>query len=401
MALYKFKVANQDGELNEQLVEGDSQRDASRRLQNRGLTPLRFLGEGSTSARQSPAGGWRRHGFDVVDFTDRLASLLEAQIPLERALGIVADSDPNPKSTEVIEDLRKGLHEGRQLSRMLRDRSHIFSELYASLVEVGEKSGTLGEIMVDLRNYLNEKRELRSFIISASLYPLVVFAISSMLLIVLLAFIIPRFAMILRTADVEITGILSILLTVSDIVRGYWWIMLLGGGGAAVIFTQARKNSRFQEFVDHAALRLPLINKLVIHANLARMSRTMAILMQSGVHILETVAISARVLSNSELRSSLSSTAADLRRGERLADALGRSQFLPPLMLRMMAVGEETGNVAAMLKRVAERFENELKRTIRRMLSLIEPTVIVVLGLLVGVIVITMFMAIMDMQNTI
>ncbi len=398
MALYKFKVANNAGELSELLVEGDSQQDATRRLQRRGLMPLEFLGEGTPSSRASE-GGLLRPRFDVVDFTDRLVPLLEARIPLERALGIVGASEQDTHTASIIEELRKGLHEGRRFSQMLRDRSHIFSELYASLVEVGEESGALAEIMADLRNYLNDRRELRSYIVSASLYPLVVFVVSTAMLAILLGFIIPRFANILRTADVEITGVLQALVWTSDVLRGYWWLILLSIAAVVIAGLQARKSRRVQDRLDHILLHTPLLRRLVLYADLARMSRTMAILMRSGVHILETVAISARVLQNRVLRNALSGTSADLRRGERLADALGRSRFLPPFMLRMMAVGEETGNVASMLERTADRFETDLKRTIRRTLSLIEPAVIIVLGLLVAVIVVTMFLAIMEMQS--
>ncbi len=398
MPLYKFKIAKSDGQIAETLVEGDSQSDATRRLQSRGMIPLQFLGEGSSLGSGSARLEIRRK-FDIVDFTDRLAPLLAARIPLERALGILADGEQNAKTAMVIEELRKGLHEGRRFSRMLRDRRHHFPELYASLVEVGEESGAMAEIMSDLRQYLNERRELHSYIVSASLYPLVVFLVSGLLLSVLLVFIIPRFATILRTADVEITGVLRGLVAISDFLRGYWWALAIAIPGIMLVLWRFAQSSRFSDWRDQAALKMPLIGRLVIHADIARMARTMSILMRNGVHILDTVAISSRVLGNCQLRKSLASTATDLRSGERLADALGRSPFLPPLMLRMMAVGEETGNVAVMLERAAERFENDLKRTIRRLLSLIEPAVIVALGLLVAVIVITMFLAIMDMQS--
>ena len=398
MALYKFKVSDNSGTLSELLVEGDSQADATRRLQSRGLFPLEFLGEGGSGGAVARRGGLFRRRFDVIDFTDRLVPLLEAGIPLERALSILGGGMEDSYAASVIEDLRRGLHEGRRLSHMLRDRSHIFSELYASLVEVGEESGALAAVLADVRQFLNERRELVSYIVSASIYPVVVFLVSLSVLGILLGVIIPKFSEILLTAGVELTGATKVLIALSKAVRGYWWVIPLAAAAVMLFVARARRSEAIRERVDHLLLRTPFVKTLILNANLARLSRTMAIMMRSGVHILDTVSIGARVLQNRVLRQSLSGIGGELRRGERLADALGRVPYMPPFMIRMLAVGEETGNVAVMLEKTADRFENDLKTNIRRSLSLIEPAVIVCLGLIVGTIVITMFLAIMDMQ---
>ncbi len=399
MPLFRFKVADSGGRVEIQLVEGDSQTDATRRLQHRGLMPIEFLGEGTAQASRDRS-FFQRRRFDIVDFTDRLVPLLEASIPLEQALGIVSSDAGDSYADSVVADLRRGLHEGRRLSVMLRDRRHLFPELYASLVEAGEESGALAAIMKDLREFLNRRRELATYIVSASIYPIVVFVVSLLVIGFLLAVIVPKFAGMLVAAGVEPTFSTRFLIALSHFVRGYWWLPPLLVAGVVGGFLYARRTAGGQRAMDAFVLRLPLVGKLVLYSNLARMSRTMCILMRGGVHILDTVNISARVLQNVTLHDSLFGVTAELRRGERLAKALGRANFFPTFMLRMIAVGEETGNVDSMLERVADRFEGELRKLIARGLALLEPVVIVLLGLVVGFIVVTMFMAIMQLQGS-
>jgi len=192
-----------------------------------------------------------------------------------------------------------------------------------------------------------------------------------------------------------------VLIGVSNLVRGYWWVLPLLVVAGLLVWARVRRTPAARQALDRLQLRVPLVRRLVLYSELGRMARTMSILMRSGVHILDTVAISARVLKNTVLRQSVAGITAELRRGERLDLALGRIPAFPHLMVRMVAVGEETGNVEAMLERIAQRFEGDLRRLIARALSILEPAVIVTLGLVVGVIVITMFLAIMEMQSAI
>ncbi len=399
MAVYKFKISDASGKIMETLVEGDSRAEATRRLQRRGVVPLEFLGEGAVSIA-APRGAFGRRGkFDVIDFTDRLVPLLQAHIPLERALGIVGEGMENPYAAGVVADLRKGLHEGRKFSQLIRDRGRLFPNMYSSMVEAGEEAGALPQVMADLRQFLTDGRELRGFVVSASVYPCFVVGVSVCLLIFLLGFIVPKFAQMLTSAGRHPSFSTRMLLNASDLVRGYWWLLPIIIAGVVALIIRARNDGKVRRWLDGVMLRLPVIRDLVLYANIARLARTMAILMRSGVHLLDTVAISAKVLGNSTIRQSSSGLASELRQGQRLSAALGGSKVVPQFMLRMLAVGEETGAVEGMLDRVAERYEGELRRTIRRLMSIFEPLVIVILGALVGGIAVTLFLAINDMRS--
>jgi type II secretory pathway component PulF len=400
MGLYRFKVSDSGGAVRDLLIEGDSQADATRRVQRRGLLPLEFLGEGGGSSPGREGGLWNR--FDVVDFTDRLVPLLEASIPLERALAILGESKDDPFGTQLAGDLRRGLHEGRRLSELIRDRGRLFPRLYSSIVQAGEEAGALPQVMSQLRRFLVENRELRSFIVSASVYPLFIVSAGTLMLSVVLGVIVPRFASVLASTGATTSTPTRILLAMSALAKGFWWVIPLLLVAAGVLLVQVtRETSSVRAAFDRWILGVPVAGRLVLFTNLARLSRTMATLMRSGVHLLDTVSIATRVVQNQTLAQSLAGLAAELRQGQRLSDALAQSRYVPPMVLRMVAVGEETGAVDAMLDRVADRYEADLRRLVKRLLSLFEPVVIVCLGALVGGVVVLMFLAIMNMQGSI
>ena len=364
MPLFKFKVSDASGSISELLIEGDSQTDATRRVQRRGLMPLEFLGEGAKTAQNS--GKLFGPKLDVVEFTDRLVPLLEANIPLEKALGIVGEAQENPVLQQTVTDLRRGLHEGRKLSDLIRERGRAFPQLYAGIVEAGEEAGALPQVMGELRNFLLESRELKGFIISSSIYPAFICVTGIVLLSIVMGVIVPKFATALAGAGIKSSST-DLLMSMSNILRSYWWtVFVFLGALGYCIYALRDENGKIRQFYDKMVLRIPMAKDLVLYSNISRLCRTMAILMRSGVQ---------------------------------LSTALSKSPYIPQLMLRMISVGEETGSVEMMLERVADRYEADMRALIKRLLSLFEPLIIVLLGLGVGSVVTIMFMAIMDMQG--
>lgn len=397
MPLFKFKVSDSHGAVSEMLIEGDSQPDATRRLQNRGLIPIDFLGEAANGGQTS--GKPFRRKFNVVDFTERLVPLLDANIPLERALGIVGDDPDNKALATTSAELRRGLHEGRKLSELVRERGSMFPQIYAGVVEAGEEAGALPQVMGELRHFLTESAELKSFIISAAVYPAFIAVSGVLMLGFILGVIVPKFATALAGAGIQSTAT-DVLLGMAGFLQSYWWTALVAIAAIVFIIIQIRKpGTALSKMYDELVLKLPFVGKLVIYSNIARLSRTMAILMRSGVHLLSTVSIANRVIQNSAISKSIQGLSGDLRQGQKLSSAMAQSEYVPSLMLKLISVGEETGAVETMLERVADRYEADMKRTIKRLLSLFEPIVIVVLGISVGLVVLLMFMAIMDMQG--
>lgn len=396
MPLFRYKVSDPAGKVGELLIEGDSQADAARRLQRRGVVPLAFLGEGAAAQRQR---GWLKKGVDVTDFTERLVPLLDANIPLERALAILGDEPDNPPLQRMVSDLRRGLHEGRKFSDLIRDQGTLFPPVYAGVVEAGEEAGALPQVMGQLRAFLASAAELRSFILSSSIYPAFIAVTGLAMMGFVLGGIVPKFAASLAGAGIQ-SQATDFLMALSTGLRTHWWVGVLLVVLAGGFLRQLRQpEGALRRWWDDLVVRLPLFGKLTLDSNLSRFSRTMAILMRSGVPLLHTVSIASRVIQNHAIRSSLDEVSGELRQGQKISGALSKSRFVPSLMLRMVAVGEETGNVEEMLDRVADRYEGDLRKSIKRLLSLFEPLVIVLLGLGIGLVVFLMFSAIMDMQH--
>ncbi len=396
MPLFKYKVSDASGSISELVMEGSSQSDASRRIQRRGLIPLEYLGEGTVTTQAKGVFGKK---LDVVEFTDRLVPLLEANIPLERSLGIIGEDNEDPVLQQTANDLRRGLHEGRRLSELIRERGRTFPQLYAGVVEAGEEAGALAQVMGELRRFLLESKELKSFIISSSIYPAFICVTGIIMLCVVLGVIIPKFASALAGAGIK-SAATDFLLALSSLLGDYWWMSLVLIALLAIIIHGIRKGDGWiRERYDALVLTIPVVKKLVLYSNIARLCRTMAILLRNGVHLLNTVAIANRVIQNKTISHSIEGLSGELRQGQKLSSSLAKSPYIPNLMLKMLSVGEETGSVETMLERVADRYETDLRTLVKRLLSLFEPIVIVALGLGIGTIVTIMFMAIMDMQG--
>ena len=397
MPLFRFKAADRSGAVIETVIEGESQNDAVRRLRMRSLTPIDFLGEGE--GESTSKGFFQGSRFNVVEFTERLVPLLEAGIPLERSLAIIEETMEKPRDASFIRDMRQGLHEGRKFSQLIRDRGNMFPRLYANIVEVGEEAGALPQVLKQLQSYLNERKEMRSYVVGASIYPCAIAFVSFGVVMFLLGYIVPKFGKILAKGRKEPAAVTQFLLDLSWFVNNYWYIVVLFMALIIFIPIYFSRNETYREYWDSFLLKIPFVGKIVVTSNVASLVKTLSVMLKSGVHLLQAVQISARVIPNSVVRNSISSVASRLRQGEKLSHALAQSEYLPKLVIKMLAVGEETGNVEDMMERVGTRYEVDLRNKIKALLNLFEPVVIVCLGGIIAFIVVTMFLAISDISK--
>ncbi len=396
--LFKYKAADNTGKVSEVLIEGDNENDSLSRLRSRGLMPLQCYG--AVSAERGTALGISLDkGFNANEFTNRLVPLLQAHIPLERALGIIADGTERAADKDVVNSLRRGLHEGKKFSELIRGHGDRFPRLYANLAETGEETGCLTEVMVELQRFLNDSKELKDFLITSSIYPFIVLAVTFGVLIMVFTVFIPRFARIFVDMGKALPLPTQLMLDFSRLVTATWWLWPLLIAGAFYFFAQVRKGGKAREFWDKALLKIPLVGGLVQAVEISRFIRTLAILIKNHVHLLETIRIATKVVQNQLIAASLSGLSAELRGGTKLSGALRRSPYIPAVVLQMLQVGEESGTVGEMLDKVAEEQEKQIKIKIKRLLALFEPAVIVFLALTVFVVVISIFLAIMEMNN--
>jgi len=397
MGLFKYKAADASGNISEVLIEGDSEADSLGRLRRRGLSPLQCLGEAESVTRLSWSlfGG----GFNVYEFTNRLAPLLKANIPLERALGIIADGCDGERKKEVVVALRRGLHEGKKFSDLIRRQGSRFPPLYANLVETGEETGCLPEVLQELQRFLNDSKELKDFVVTSSIYPAIVLTVTLGVIVLLFTVFIPRFSKIFVDMGRQLPLPTEIMLQISNLFTMFWFVWPLLIGGLIYYILQVKKGGPARRHWEQLSLRIPLFGPLVIAVEMSRFLRTLAIMIKNHVHLLETVRIAGRVIQNHKIEESFAHVNTELRSGAKLSAALGKSPYFPATALQMLKVGEESGNPGDMLYQVAEQHEKELKVRIKRLLALFEPAVIVFLALTVFMVVVSIFLAIMEMNE--
>lgn len=402
MPLFKYKaVDSKGGKAIEILIEGDSQDDSLTRLRGRGFTPIKFIGRVDDGGKSMSSIFDGRKKFDPAEFTNRLLPLLKAQIQLERALNIIVNSTEDETTRDLVVDLRRGLHEGKKFSAMIRDRGHYFPPVYANMVEAGEESGALTKVMEELQKFLNERKELRNFLITSLIYPAIILSVTTGVVILLFTVFIPRFTKIFMDMGRELPLPTKIMLMISNFVTHPFmlFIWIVGIIGIIVLVVQIKKGGKAREWWDSVVLKIPVIGSLVQTVEIARFIRTMAVLLQSYVPILNAVVISEKVIQNRQIRDTLGGVTTELRGGAKLSSALAKSSYIAVTVVQMLSIGEETGNMGEMLDETASFYETEIKNRIKKLLALFEPMVILILAFIVLGVVGSIFLALMELND--
>lgn len=397
MALYKYLAAAKGEQPHDMLIEAENEKEALSKLRSRHVMPVRFYGEVSVGG-----GGrlmFRRSRIDTYDFTRQLAPLLDSFIPLEKALGIIAESAVEPEQRDFVNSLRQGLHEGKKFSELVRSHGSLFPGYYANLIESGEETGCLPEVVGQLYRFMGESKELKDFIISSSIYPLAILSITLVVTVLLFTVFVPRFAKIFQDMGREMPPSMNFLLGVSAFASWAWWLIPCAAVG---IWTGLRRFFGAEAFhynYSKFLLSLPLFGRIIVDLEMCKYIRTLSILIANHVEIIRTVKISGRIIHNPVIAKAFADIARKLKGGAKLSAALAGNRFVPSGMVPMLRVGEESGTVGEMLSRIATHLESDTRLKIKRLLSLFEPAVIVFLALVVLVVVVSIFVAMMEINS--
>ncbi|WP_298718564.1 type II secretion system F family protein [uncultured Oceanisphaera sp.] len=398
MALYYFKAVSQNGEPQEGRLEGSDQQAIVLQLQQRGLIPLsveldhRRIGLGRNRRRTSE----RR----LQAITQDLAALIKAGVPLERALGIMIEvHDQADDDVRLLGQIREGIQRGQPLSVVLAEQDEGFSPFYLNMIRASEISGNLEQGLADLAVYLERSRQLKEKALSALIYPIILVLVSAVSLLIILTYVIPQFQQLF--ADMGHTMPLStrIVIGSAEFLRtmGPWLLLalLLALIAGQRLLAQPSKRLAW----DRMLLRLPLAGELIRRLEVARFSRSLGTLMKGGVPLLNALTIARDTVNNRLLAQTIGEAAGSLKEGKRLADPLQASGQFPPLAIQMLRVGEETGQLEEMLLKVADRYDREVESAIQRLLTILEPVLIVGLGVLIAGIIISILVAILSINE--
>lgn len=394
MGLYKYIAAFPNEGTREILIEADTPRDAADKLRGRGAIPVRFCGEDSAEGGNSRS----RHA-DTYEFTRQLAPLLDSAIPLERALAIIAEGAVNPEQKNFVNSMRQGLHEGKKFSELVRSHGRAFPPYYANLIESGEETGCLPIVVNELQKFMAESKELKDFIISSSIYPVVILSVTLIVTVLLFTVFVPRFTKIFLDMGRELTGAMSFLVGASNFLAWAWWLipLICIGGYFGIRELIGKEQMRYK--LSYLLVSLPLAGKIAIDLEMCKYIRTMAILISNHVEIIKTVRICNKIIVNPVISEKFGDIDRKLKGGDKLSAALRDNPYLPASLVPMLRVGEESGTVGEMLEKISGNLENDTRTKIKRLLNLFEPAVIIFLAVIVLIVVVSIFTAMMEINS--
>jgi general secretion pathway protein F len=401
---YGYRAYDSGGRLMQGEIMADSRELALEALHRRGAFPLE-VAEGLASPakpwwdreivlfRHVPLGG-------LALFSRELATLVKADLPLDETLRIVAlQPSLSTAMRRVTEGVLARVLEGQSLSQALSAADGAFPEFYWRLVRGGEASGTLGAVLEDVAAFLERAAEIRAKVLSALLYPAILLTAAGLAVLAIMAVLLPAIVPLLRDAGAPLPPIVRVLEAVREAVTGHWQAWLGGAAVAVALLAALIATGQLKSALSRLALRTPLIGGLVAKREVARFSRTLATLMKSGVPLLDAARIAGGVLVNVSYRSAIMAAAEEVRQGAALSRPLTASGLFPEVALRLIAVGEKTGQLDAMLLRVAEIFEAALQRQLDRITAMITPLLTLCIGALVGGLIVSVMSALLGINE--
>ncbi|HEY7388806.1 MAG TPA: type II secretion system F family protein [Bryobacteraceae bacterium] len=401
MGTFYFRAVATDGRMRSGSLTGDNEKTITRELRKQGLTPV-YIGSSpkGTSLNLNlklPFG--RSTGRDVLFFTQELSTLLNAGIPLDRALSITAELTVRANFRSIVLDVLRVLKSGRSLADSLATHPDYFSDLYINMVRAGEASGALAVIFERLSEFERTRDELRNYIISSLIYPALLSLVGVGSIFMLLYFVVPRFAGIFSDSRMKIPVPMQLLLAASHYVQAYWWMAASTIAALVIALQIYTRTAAGRLWWDRTRLKIPLLGDALRKAETARFARSMATLIANTVPLVQSIAIAAATLGNRMIAGAMTGVAQGVKRGEGIAGPLRKAGVFPPLAAHLLTVGEETGHLDHMFQRMAEIYENDTRAAIRRFTSIFEPIVILVMGIVVGSMILSMLLAITSIND--
>jgi type IV pilus assembly protein PilC len=336
---------------------------------------------------------------DLVIFTRQLATMVDAGIAIVQALQALSEQSPNKVMRDTIKDICTRVESGESFSEALQKHPKAFNRLYISMVAAGEKGGLLAEILARLATYLESTEKIRKKVKSAMMYPVGVIVVAIGITIFLLVKVIPVFEDVYNGFGAKLPGPTQALIDLSHFLRSYLIFIIPIVGVLIWMWFRFIKTPKGRDFWDTKRIKLPIFGPIAHKICLARFTRTLASLVRSGVPILEVLQIVSQTVDNTVLEKAIKTASSDIERGEGISQALGKHPVFPSMVIRMLSAGEQTGNIDNMLERVSDFLDEEIETTLSGLMSLLEPILIVILGIIVGGMVICMYLPIFNLGN--
>jgi general secretion pathway protein F len=403
MPSYTYKACTAEGKMVEGAMEASDGGTVSIKLQEMGLLPV-TIGSASrqTVLSREIAWPWKRkkvHRKDLLIFTQELHTLVRASFPLDRSLAVLSQLAESPAMSEVVQDVLKEVKGGKSFSEGLGKHPEVFPKIYMNMVKAGEAGGVLEEILGRLFSFLETSENLRSYIVSAMIYPALLSAVGLASITILTLFVVPKFAAIFKDMGVPLPLPMAILQGVSSLFSNYWWLVLAMLVIVGFYIKRFRDSEQGRLKLDRWQLRIPLVGVVLRKVEVARFARTLGTLLHGGVPLLQAMTIVREIIGNQSIATTIEPIRTGIKKGEGIAQPMKQSGVFPPLAMHLIEVGEESGKLDAMLIQVADVYDTEVRNGVKNLIAFFEPALILLMGIIIGTIVVSMLMAIFSINE--
>ncbi len=403
MGAFEYVALDGAGKEKKGVLEGDTARHVRQLLRERSLLPLQVTEAAEKESRRQQTLSIRKSlsAADLALLTRQLATLVQAGLPLEEALLAVGQQTEKPRVQSVILGVRGRVMEGHTLADGLADFPQAFPDIFRATVSAGEQSGHLDAVLERLADYTENRQVLRQRVTNALVYPLVLVLLSLAIIGFMIAYVVPQVVGVFASTGAELPLLTRVLIATSDFLRDWWWALL---AGVAAVFAGVRallQREGPRRRYHRLLLRLPVVGRIARGLNTAQFTRTLSILTGSGVPVLDSLKISAEVVTNLPMRDAVEEAALRIREGGSIARSLGSSKLFPPMTIHLISSGESSGELEAMLGRAAANQEREIDSLISTLMGLMEPLLIVFMGLIVLLIVLAILLPIFEINQLI
>lgn len=396
-AYYNYQAYDANGNVQTGQINAESEREALKILQGKKLIPVKISRAGQDEARGTSAK--KVKGADLLDFTTGLCTLVEARVPLDKALRLLEGITESATMRQLVITMRRDVKEGKSLAEAMESRPDVFSKMYINIVRAGEEGGILHQLLPDLADFLETSAKNRQAIVAAMVYPIVLLVTGVISVFLLLVYVVPQFAIMFEDAGTEIPASAAFLLALSGGIQSYGYLFIILIVGIVLWWKWLDRDPQRKLQKDSALLNVPMLGALLLYKDCAVFARTLGALLEAGIPLIRALRVSREVVANTELVRHLQQVEDDVRGGAGLGISLEKTNRFPTLLHQLITVGEESGRTGSILLKTAATFDTYVKNQMSSLVSALQPALILFLGVAVGGITITMLSAVFSMNT--
>lgn len=406
MQLFSYRVKDINGNVQEGTIEAEEIMAAASKLRQHNLYITKLEPKG-ICVKAAPNNLVKSYSFrrkvktqDLAIFCRQLSILLNAGVPILNALNLLSVQITNKQFNAAVIGVAEKLKTGYTLAGSLKCYPNVFPNIFISMVQAGEQSGALHNTLMSTADYFEREQEIKEKLKTALIYPMIILALAIIMVAFVLIFVLPRYVRVLNIFNLELPFITQVLLNVSNLIINFWYVIVFIIIGSMYSFSVIKKTKRFKEITDKLLLRLPVLGKIYNKVLIARFSRTLAVLICSGIPLLQALTLVKNVADNVLVTKAIEDAQTNLQYGRTLTESLGKSSIFPKTVIQMIGIGEQSGKVEQLLEKVAEVYEQDINTTVARISPILEPLLLVVTSIFIGLIVIAVMLPIFRILGT-